>query len=422
MNIKNIMPCYDMGGKNSTQLIIFNRILTTACFILLLFCGSWHKGIELTRYVLIPLCLAFFYLFPEQRKKFFTNKEVWLLTAFLGVACIGLLYGHHSLKGIDRILNWILALGAGFMAAAILGDKRSWLLAALPLGLLGYTLGAILLHTFGYMDRDILAPSRMILFYTDPSQANRLIIFCGTAALSSFFLALRPGSKTFSRPFFACATAILFIMSFLTNARTGFIAFLLVSALMILIIFKKNIKKIIIAGVELLFITVCIAQLPMAKKAAHRYVAAPTHFKTDGSFRQRFFIWHAAWNTFTNNPLLGHGFSTFRQAYHNEYSAAKTSPNFREQYPCINPNTNNAHNFILHFLAETGIAGCLLMLGFWGMVMWKGFRSPSMLGATIACVFLLSFLEFQMNMNLFDRHVSTVLFTYAGIQASVEDA
>jgi O-antigen ligase len=388
---------------------------------LLIFCGSWHKGIELTRYILIPLSLAFIYRFPEHRKFFFTSKGLWLLVAFLGTASLGLLYGHHSLEGIDRILNWILALGAGFMAATILDDRKNWLLAALPLGLLGYTLGAILFHAFGYMDMDILAPSRMILFYTDPSQANRLIILCGTAAFSSFFLALSLEKKAFTRLFFACAAVILFIMSFLTNARTGFIAFLGVSALMILITFKKNIKKIIIAGVALSVVTVCIAQLPMAKKAARRYVAVPTHFKTDGSFRARFFIWHAAWNIFTTNPFLGHGFSTFRQAYRSEYSAAKKSPAFRKEYPCINSNTNNAHNFILHFLAETGITGCVLMLSFWGMMIWKGFRSHSMLGTTIACAFILAFLEFQMNMNLYDRHVSTVLFTYAGILASMEN-
>jgi hypothetical protein len=72
-------------------------------------------------------------------------------------------------------------------------------------------------------------------------------------------------------------------------------------------------------------------------------------------------------------------------------------------------------------LAETGIVGCLLMLSFWGMMIWKGFRSHSMLGTTIACAFILAFLEFQMNMNLYDRHVSTVLFTYAGILASMEN-
>lgn len=398
----------------------FNKILATSCFILLLFCGSWHKGIEITRYVLIPLSLAFLYLFPEQRKKFFTSKELWLLTAFLGTACIGLLSGHHSLKGVDRILNWILALGAGFMAAATLGNKKSWLLAALPLGLISYTLGAILLHTFDYTEVNIFAPERLMLFYTDGTQANRLIILCGTAVLSSFFLAMPPQRNIFPRAFYACATGILFILSFLTNARTGFFALLLASAMMLLVTFKKSIKKIIIAGLILAAITLCIAQSPWAKKPAQRYKTVVTHVNTDESFRQRFFIWHAAWNTFAKSPLFGHGFSTFRRAYHNKYSAATKAPDFRKKYPCINPSTNNAHNFFLHFLAETGIVGCLLMLGFWGMVMWKGFRSPSMLGATIACVFLLSLLEFQMNMNLYDRHISTLLFTYAGIQASME--
>ena len=409
---------WDQSKQMQTRVLSYAII--SSSFALLLFCGSWHKGIELTRNVLIPLFLAFLYLFPEQRKKFFTSKELWLLTAFLGTACIGLLAGHHSLKGIDRILNWILALGAGFMAAATLGDKKSWLLAALPLGLLGYTLGAILLHTFGYTEVNIFAPERLVLFYTDGTQANRLIILCGTAVLSSFFLAMNPRKNIFPRAFYACATGILFILSFLTNARTGFFALLLTSAMMLLVTFKKNIKRIIIAGLILAAITLCIAQSPWAKKPAQRYKNVATHVKTDESFRQRFFIWHAAWNTFANNPIIGHGFSTFRQAYHNEYSTAKKAPDFRKKYPCINPSTNNAHNFFLHFLAETGIIGWLLMTGFWGMVMWKGFHASSMLGGTIVCVFILALLEFQLNMNLYDRHVSTVLFTYAGILASME--
>ena len=419
MNIKNTLSLFSMK-TNSIQIILLNTFITAACFILLVFGGSWHHGIEITRYILIPLCLAFLYIFPEQRKKFFSSKEVWLLIAFLGAACIGLLYGQHSLKGIDRILNWILALGAGFTAAVILGDKKGWLLAALPLGLLSYTLGALLLHTLGYTDLDILAPVRLILFYADGTQSNRLIILCGTAVLSSFFLAMTPQNSLFFRIFFACSTAILFVLSFLTNARTGFFAFLAASGIMLILTFKKNIKQILIAGILMGIITICIAQSPQAKISAQRYANVVSHIKTDKSFRQRFFIWDSAWEIFSSNPLLGHGFATFHNAYKHKYSEALKSPDFRQKYPCINPSTNNAHNFILHFLAETGIVGCLLMFGFWGMVVWKGLRSPSLLGATIACAFILAFLEFQMNMNLYDRHVSTVLFAYAGILTSME--
>ncbi|MGX9365635.1 O-antigen ligase family protein [Desulfoplanes sp. PS50] len=389
--------------------------------MLLVFSGSWHYGIEITRYIIIPLCLAFLYFFPEQRKKFLTSKELWILTAFLGTACIGLLVGHQSLRGIDRILNWILALGAGFTAAAILGDKKSRLLAALPLGLLGYTLGAILLHTFDYIDMDILKTSRLILFYADGTQANRLIILCGTGVLSLFFIAIESTEKKFVRIFCIFGAAILFILSFLTNARSGFFALLVAAAIMIIFTFKKNIKKIIFAGAILALITICIAQFSPKQPSPRRYANVITNIKTDISFRQRFFIWDSAWNIFSKNLFFGHGFATFHKAYQNEYSAAKKSPNFKKKYPCINPSTNNAHNFILHFLAETGIIGCLLMLGFWGIVIWQGFWSSSMLGGTIACVFILSFIEFQLNMNLYDRHVSTVLFAYAGILANLEN-
>ncbi|TFH07095.1 MAG: hypothetical protein E4H07_09515 [Nitrosomonadales bacterium] len=74
----------------------------------------------------------------------------------------------------------------------------------------------------------------------------------------------------------------------------------------------------------------------------------------------RFYLWKEAWHMFLQAPLLGIGAGQF--AWHHFHLAAAF------QNPEIFGIYNNAHNIILHLLAETGLAGTLPVVG--GIVIW----------------------------------------------------
>lgn len=69
----------------------------------------------------------------------------------------------------------------------------------------------------------------------------------------------------------------------------------------------------------------------------------------------RLYLWREAWLIFAQFPLLGAGFGQFA------WQHFQLGPELRATY--INGLYNNAHNFVFHLAAETGLAGLLVLLG-----------------------------------------------------------
>ena len=74
----------------------------------------------------------------------------------------------------------------------------------------------------------------------------------------------------------------------------------------------------------------------------------------------RFYLWKEAWHMFLQSPLLGIGAGQFAW-HHFQLAAVFKNPEIIGIY-------NNAHNIVLHLLAETGLVGTLPVIG--GVVIW----------------------------------------------------
>ena len=74
----------------------------------------------------------------------------------------------------------------------------------------------------------------------------------------------------------------------------------------------------------------------------------------------RFYLWKEAWYIFLQEPLLGVGTGEFAW-HHFQLAAVFKNPEIFGIY-------NNAHNIILHLLAETGLVGTLPVIG--GIIIW----------------------------------------------------
>jgi O-antigen ligase len=103
-------------------------------------------------------------------------------------------------------------------------------------------------------------------------------------------------------------------------------------------------------------------------------------------------LWAGAWWTFQQFPLFGAGWGSFSW-HHFLFQGSHAEVNIGW--------VNNAHNVVMHLLAETGIAGCLLFLA--GVVVWcrlnlKSLRSVEgwwILG-TMSVIGIHSMLEFPL--------------------------
>ena len=139
--------------------------------------------------------------------------------------------------------------------------------------------------------------------------------------------------------------------------------------------------------------------------------------KEDISFLQRFFTWNVAYTSFSQQPIFGRGFDTFSEQYAEEMEKYKNDQEYQKKFPHTIPTTNNAHNFFLHLLAETGIAGLCAMLLFWATIVRKGIRAGNAISPAVAGMFLISLIAFQMNMSMYGQQVSTILFAFAGLSS-----
>lgn len=83
-------------------------------------------------------------------------------------------------------------------------------------------------------------------------------------------------------------------------------------------------------------------------------------FSGEASVSDRFSLWQAAWTTFLDYPLTGSGWGTFAARYF-DFMSLRANAGPIDMF-------QNAHNILLHFLAETGLVGALipvLPLLFW---------------------------------------------------------
>lgn len=90
---------------------------------------------------------------------------------------------------------------------------------------------------------------------------------------------------------------------------------------------------------------------------------------------ERILLWKSAFHMFEDHPVLGVGFSRFRE----EYQGGYIQPEAKE------PHLGHAHNNIMHMLAECGLLGVAALFLFWlrwfsyGVSFWRRTRSVTAL-------------------------------------------
>ncbi|MGA1863106.1 O-antigen ligase family protein [Deferribacter thermophilus] len=197
----------------------------------------------------------------------------------------------------------------------------------------------------------------------------------------------------------------LFYIFLKTGARTTFLSAVLVYSFYFII---KAIKYNYRYSILFLFILLISGYFIVHNQSfKNRFVVTVLNFKTDSSFVTRFPIWHSAFECFKDKPLIGYGFNNFRKCYEN-----KLPQYLKKHYKAPHVNTtNNAHNFFLHFLAETGIIGTILISMIIFIAIYHGIKVNLHF---LSIALLISISGFMMNMNLYIREVSFLFFTSIG--------
>ena len=388
----------------------FSKIYILVFASLLGFCIFFRHGVEHSRYVLMGMNFIFLVTHKKHFKELCTSESFLALLSFFVVALASLILNSISLSRIDEVSNWIAIFISGYIASAITQDNNIRFIFVIPVALLGAIIIFPGLTGAGWSHLNILSEERLTLFFQE--RANHLGLICGMFAFATSYYGSRRSGWMRAVSFFL--SGICLFLLFRTASRTSFLGTAVIISGWLLWNAKKMRKDILLA---MIIAGICgLAFLFYSPLKNNRIISSVTSgIKEDLSFQQRFFTWNVAYTNFVQHPIFGSGFDTFGEQYAKEKEKYKKNQAYQKQFPHTIPTTNNAHNFFLHLLSETGITGLCAMLLFWTIVVRKGLRDENVISPVVAGMFLISLIAFQMNMSMYGLQISTILFAFAGM-------
>jgi len=392
MNIQPINYYYKIFVKQLNSIDYF-KLLTIVLFCLL---PISHKSIEIIRYIFIALSLTRI----KSLKNAISSKGSIILCLFILIAISSNISNSVFIfHNLDRPLNWLIAYFIGYISIIHSNDKNT-----ITTSLICLTIIVILqffYHLFinkipGRYDAGMNSPNQLAIILLAP------LHFFFFKSLKLFKHGCKSSLKLLS---FLCITGILYNILLKTGSRTTLLFNTFLLMLLPFFIFNKK-SLFFTLSIPIIFITLLIYITPNSYHK--RFIDSVINFRHDSSFLERFPIWYSAIKSIKNKPLLGNGLGSFRQCYENHYlEFINKYPN----YPYIKT-TNNAHNFILHIMSETGLIGFLILLSLFFLAIKYALSSEQYI--YLSSILFGSLCGFMMNMNFYIREISTLLMVIIG--------
>lgn len=395
-----------------TSILHYIPYLLAGCLAVLM-AGAvfWRDGIEWARLAGLAAIVVMLATGRLSPKALLLNPAFVLLTGFLLAAGLSLLVNDLPLADLNRVLNWMLALLLGLAAALHFSQGvllRILLCGPLAAVVTGY--GMYALHLLGLTNGEYGFDRRLELFSANP---NILATIYGVFILVCLGGAVLDSSRKV-RIFSAAMGLALIPLLCWTDSRSSILA-LPPLILLLSLVLCRNWRRVTTFFLAALLLFSAGAWLIYKHGSGQRFAQAITNTWQDPTWQSRRAIYHIGIQAFTEKPIAGHGFNGFKHYY--GQNMAKHGQEYRKHFQLIQPVVPNAHNFFLHFLAETGLLGTLLICALWTWVAWRGLSTAGV-AAVAATAVLYVMLACQLNMSLYPRVVSAITFTLLGVAAT----
>ena len=313
--------------------------------------GRYWRNIALPWIVFAPLGLFIVMLLQMNlgMSAYYETQIIalfYLLWAMLLITLGAVLQKEFGLKIISIVLAWFLLVG-GEISATV--------------GILQH------FNAQSFLD-SVIAEKNFAAIYGNIGQTNHFATYLSLALVSLIFLF--SASKIPIWGAISLALPLLFSLA-LSGSRSSGIYLFAVLVLSILLYWRGTActegvvakRRLLIASflqiIGFVFMQWFVrTSLFISPTGAVTVVERIFDHATNSSIR--FYLWKEAWHMFLQEPLLGVGTGQFAW-HHFQLAAVFRNPEIFGIY-------NNAHNVILHLLAETGLVGTLPVVG--GIVIW----------------------------------------------------
>ncbi|GAB1410319.1 hypothetical protein MASR1M90_14730 [Desulfovibrionales bacterium] len=330
---------------------------------------------------------------------------IWLVLGFGIFSTLVLIWKGRAPAPTSIIYGWIIPVAVGKMLAYFRGPHlhRDLLLAAAALAVLLCVFAVLPL--FGISELGSLRLGIQDLTYTFRDQTRTALYIC-----LATLVALTHISASRSRTLVALASsAILLPIMVLAGKRMTIAAFLASTILYALVRYRLRARTAGLVALVLCSVFGLIAVLD----TEHRFDLTPGHLLASQGVQERATVWYAAYQLFHSAPLTGEGFRTFKQA------AAPHVAAYRAMHPGTHgyESLDDAHNLVLHLLAESGLIGLAFFAALFALPMlrtWK-LRHTHPAALCLGASLVLILFNFQLHMHLTAYNVSTLIFFFLGM-------
>jgi O-antigen ligase len=326
----------------------WGTVLLSLCALPLLASKRYWWQPELPRVVLLPIGMVLLLLVQYLLGKVSSLEQTLLLTMYFLWMALLVMLGHRlrvelGLPLVVTVLAWFLAVGAELNTlAGIIQHFR--------------------LHTF--LD-SIVTVKVATAVYGNIAQPNHFANYIALGLASLGLLHIRGALRGWLTALLV--TPLLFVLV-LSGSRSAWLYLLFMAAIAYL--WQRRDKShwplfkyalFVLLGFALMHLVV---QIPWLQGASDKVTTLQRLFgeASNGSSSIRTYLWKESWLIFTHFPLLGAGFGQFAWQ-HFQLCAELRDLSIAGLY-------NNAHNLVMQFAAETGLAGLSILfatLGIWLM-------------------------------------------------------
>lgn len=217
---------------------------------------------------------------------------------------------------------------------------------------------------------------------------------------SLLYVVIKPKSK---KVFWVISTLFLALVLYLTQSRSAWMGVAFSSALLVLALFLKGLrsyaKYLVILGTTVVLVFILYAQL--TKGGVVNYYKQFMHTRLD-SFDTHFILVRGAFESYSNNPIIGGGYGNFNEAFRKTSYAQEYF--FREKN--IVDQRVPSHSIWGEVISETGFLGLsLYLLMFFTILslLFRGFLKSSNEGSLTSIAVFTSILTLL---------ISGIFYTY----------
>ena len=420
--------------KNIAKSLFLNKVLIGAVFLFPLVIVLRSAAINIVSIVIS--IIALFFILKKKETDFFKNKLVNYLVLFFAFIFVNSLIHYQSfdllIKSLGNFRYLLLSAGV-FLFMDKASDKEKFLFTYFNLALIAFISLDIIYQYFFYRDIFGFVPGMCAENFGFLAKCqrfsgvfgNELIAGAYLSQIGILILVLLKNSDSDKTYFSLTVKNILFLLVFIILIITGErnATLILLLFLFFNFLFQKKLLKLLILFFFMILILFTLTKYSDSANVRFKKIITNMSGLENASLIEKIDKspwgnhYHAAFELFLEQPILGHGPKSFRI----KCKKTKIEQKLLEKKSPYLSCATHPHNYLLEFLSEHGIVGGMFFIGLILLVILNIYKIKKnddknvfFTSVSLGCLILAVLFPFKPSGSFFSTFNASMLFYIFG--------